>query len=1532
MDTEGGTNKAGTGQTLTRSRRRRRVWWTIGAIVAVMILLVLLTPTLLSSGPATRFISSKVSDSIPGSVQVDDLSLGWFGGQRVRGLQIHDPAGDVVAVIDEVDMPDASLLQLLRGNLNLGGIHIRANHVDIVEHDDGSTNLARALGLQQVDADKPRRTAQQRQEQRADLSMHVTVTGGRITYTPHDGEPVEVTDFRLDLNAPTIERIEGELHATVKQGNQSGRVQAKGQIHDLFDAAGAPTPERATMQIDADLAKVPVLPLDRLLNLRGRLIAVTGDMEAGQIRMSGPLLNPDVMQMVARGDRFTMDVDLRGTDRSVRAEPDSVVRFTVTPEAWPVLMEDHATLAASRLLRPFEVTVELHNLELPREMGRLDIPEGSMAAQVTVTDIEIATDNERIGTLAVRNANMAIRSDAIGRAIEAVVQAIAEQDGRQGNVAVTATINNLLLPDQSLNVDGYSAVVNGQVKDLPMAVIDEVAAMRGVLVAMLGSTLQATLEATLEPVADGGGVAGPVRLTAQAEHISLQFSGTQQPDQFTLDQPATIAINVQPNVLDEVKQAFPNMADTLAQIRLTQPTRANVQLTHLRVPWRTGEDEAFDLSSVEFAATANVENVQLDGDSRFAGMRVDTLALRLPQTRLGDPIAFDADVRMRANGTPSAIQLNGSVAGLLDESVHIVLEGTADQMPVALVDAVLGRDGQLVTLLGDQLETVRMMVNSDAERPGTYAFDLTIDSPRLRAVVKGDYSPTLVRLADGSHLRIVVTPEAFTELQQRRDIPELVVDDVNGDAGEQHDSLRLNQPMTLALTVDRLQLGWLEPDESGERRLDAANSMLDIRLTSEGGGFISPTVNQSFDVRNLDVTVSAEDLREALAIAANAEVGMAHPGPDDAQPARGRIASETRIHGLVDAQGRFRSMSELAYETQTQIRSLPTAMVDALLRQDGLLPVLLGPQFDTIDLVIQAAGDDDRSMAIRAHVVSDRLNLPLSGNYIGGPAPQITLRGAGPATLQLTPEAFTTLRRTMHSADDGEQAPPDNITLAQATTFELQLQQLAIGLRNPQLVQADGDEPEGEQPPLYDPQRTGIIATLRAPDVRLLIQRTEGVDTLDVERMELDINVPALIQPGRLSLQAQTLVAPMGRGTPARGSVESRTTISNMVNAQGRLDLSQARFETNTVVEELPVAPLDAVLSMDNQLVAVLGQRASMSIVGNFSMADNGDQLDIVLNSENAKGGISATVGEFITLRKDIVGTLRVTPEVADTLLKYGNPLLIDATASSEPIRLTISHETFRLPLMLFRTDRERALREMALDAELQLGTLTLQDSWLLGALMPELQRLAQALNRRSGRLDAQQQAHFTNLRVTVRNGIARSNDLWMQVPQALVGVQGDVNLVTGYANLNIGVGSQTLRQFGSLNNYVPAGEVFPIAVRGPLSELRKSVDFSPLFIPVATAAAQQAIGNRDIPIGEILRGISRVTLPPGARRDWPNYPADAVLQSQRQDQQPQQRPDEQPPPAQQQQPRDREPQRERPGLGDLLDLLRDRDRQDQRR
>ncbi|MEM6314496.1 MAG: hypothetical protein AAF743_10435, partial [Planctomycetota bacterium] len=128
--------------------KRRWLRWIVGVVAVLvvgLVLVVALLPTLLSTGPGTNLVLGFVNDQVNGRVAAEDLSVGWFSGASMRGVEIFEPAatGDdqLVATVKSLDT-ELTLLGALGGTLDFGEtvgvIDIHRGRVDR----NGKLNLA----------------------------------------------------------------------------------------------------------------------------------------------------------------------------------------------------------------------------------------------------------------------------------------------------------------------------------------------------------------------------------------------------------------------------------------------------------------------------------------------------------------------------------------------------------------------------------------------------------------------------------------------------------------------------------------------------------------------------------------------------------------------------------------------------------------------------------------------------------------------------------------------------------------------------------------------------------------------------------------------------------------------------------------------------------------------------------------------------------------------------------------------------------------------------------------------------------------------------------------------------------------------------------------------------------------------------------------------------------------------------------------------------------------------------------------------
>ena len=68
----------------------RRLLKALVLLIILIVVLLALMPTLLSTGPGTRFIQSTLGNALGGTMEFGDLSLGWLSGLKIDNLKFTD--------------------------------------------------------------------------------------------------------------------------------------------------------------------------------------------------------------------------------------------------------------------------------------------------------------------------------------------------------------------------------------------------------------------------------------------------------------------------------------------------------------------------------------------------------------------------------------------------------------------------------------------------------------------------------------------------------------------------------------------------------------------------------------------------------------------------------------------------------------------------------------------------------------------------------------------------------------------------------------------------------------------------------------------------------------------------------------------------------------------------------------------------------------------------------------------------------------------------------------------------------------------------------------------------------------------------------------------------------------------------------------------------------------------------------------------------------------------------------------------------
>lgn len=445
----------------------------------------------------------------------------------------------------------------------------------------------------------------------------------------------------------------------------------------------------------------------------------------------------------------------------------------------------------------------------------------------------------------------------------------------------------------------------------------------------------------------------------------------------------------------------------------------------------------------------------VDGRVAIAAPDIEPIILEqlsgdVSMTDLDGPIRLRFNGRSRQGELQGSIDLDGQVDNLFDngrlnpDAATADVEAGIEDLPVDALDRLLGLQGVLSAALGNRT-SIAISAGGDTERQ-----DVSIDAqaPNAQLTLKGTIVDKWFRLRDPATARLVVTPALVEALEG---------------LAEDEAPARLAGPVPLRLSAERLDV----PLEG----FTPARVALESVLTADDSVRLSGIENVGdLSVEGLQLLVSSPGLGEGI------HVSLA--GRPITRDRTGDLTLEADIQRLFDEAGDFQP-DEATIAARTSIAGVPTAIVDAALRQDGLLVDAAG---DTFDLSMNADTDPDGRITVSGGIESARIQardvqLAIDRHITLTQPAQLRL-GVTPGLWQrlLGDDAAYQLARTADWTIDVEslRAP---IPTARSPAFQPGATQLAAALSTASLQLAD---PES-------------AATTRLEDLRLDIAAGDGL-------------------------------------------------------------------------------------------------------------------------------------------------------------------------------------------------------------------------------------------------------------------------------------------------------------------------------------------------------------------------------------------------------------------------------------------------------
>ncbi|MAX25650.1 MAG: hypothetical protein CMJ19_14215 [Phycisphaeraceae bacterium] len=1123
----------------------------------------------------------------------------------------------------------------------------------------------------------------------------------------------------------------------------------------------------------------------------------------------------------------------------------------VTPQAWT----EFAQQSKAKLLKPFGVSLSIPTLKVPALAGKAGLKDLMAQVNLEITDVLLVAADEKLGTLQLSGTQLAIDADGTAKPVTASFKGEVTQSNQPGKFDLNITLENVLeeLSKPQSDYSNVKARIVGDVSQVGLAIFDELFQQHGLIRNAIGPTLTASIESQLQY--DATGIPqGYMNLKATAQYLNADMALSIGPDGVSQKSPGVLQMQITPGLYAAATQIQPD------QPNLLNKTFGMVfKINTLHVP-RVSEQWEFQNASIDMA-------LQLDDVFLRAKPDVESKALiklgkpswTVKSKSVGKAVAVNGGFEVSIGGAlPGKFAMDLTADNLLKDSGKLNtdaarIKGHLTLLPLQfpqvtpflsalkfnvnkLVNHVIGTKQSIemdVRLLPEDTNAVATQVPNMQVQFKTSSFAINTN---VKATIKQD----LLMLDPSSELDVKLTPELFAYLTKPRE------DDKQTAANQtlptpapatgsttqvtatttpaQTPALGLAKAVMLKGRVEELR--WpLDPSQNQQASIAVSLTADRIEPTGLPGGL-------STSMRDLKLMIGKGSPVSTIPVKLTAQMY-------EQNKAAGNLDVTLALMDLLNQP----AASDLALS----MKQIPVALIDSLSGMDGKLYALLGNRID--ELKVQASGPLDQNMAVEVSALGENLNVQ---TQVQLSEQAITLKPGSTVALQVTPQSLGLLNKAMNPQ---YKASDSTWQLTKPTQLKLTLPKLVLPKDASKINQT----------------QLGVDVTASTMSFAHRTLKT----TLSIADLKLALDAQKLTDPIFAQLDAK-INGKDENGKAYQSEMISKTTILNLINDKGEVDAVHATVKTNTAIPKLPIELLDSLLNQQGKLAGIIGPTARVSAKGSYP----GD-LNLEFVGDNTSISLPAKIDadRKMTLREDAVARIKVNKQTAEALLKYGNPILIDATESREPVMAIISAKTFSAPLANFD------IKNVVADIQLKLGTISLKDSWLLNSMGEGLGKLDKAFS-----ISSKQDAVFTPLTITMRDGITQTNDMWMQINDVKVfgksridtltiGTQGSVDLIKSTANMGLGLPAETFYSFGSsLRKYIKPGTVFEMPLSGPLNGV-KLQGLDKLAISLAATVAGGELGGNNGGLGALIGQVAgQLTTGKSyteyqSKRTWPNKP-----------------------------------------------------------
>lgn len=1376
------------------------------SILVLILLLVLLLPTLLSTGPGNSFLLGKVNAGIAGKVEADSISLGWFTGQSITGVQVLDPDSKTVISIDKIDLPGAGLFGLATGGRDLGAITVNKPVVNFTQNADGTSNIDAAFAPKK--AAKAKSSGGGSGEKSSGpfvfpepkLAFSLDVIDGQIIAETPSLPRTTVDSFVLKVVMASITSIDVKSSAKIIQDPHKGEWSADVTATDLFASDGTMQLDKMTLKSDASLTGIPIALVDAMAKQNGKLVALLGEKLDAKVNANGTLANLNG-NIDAKSQTLTVNSAVTSNSTGLTLAPGSKIKLDVSPAAWDALTKAPGQTAQAKLKAPFTLDLSIAKIAMPKSGDKLDWIHAAIDTKINLTTITLLAPAP-VGEVTLSDTSLSAKTENLQKSTAITFSAKAKHSDLNGTVNLKTDVGNPLTNEGKFNESGVTAKIDGSITQLPLALVDEFAKTKGLITRALGKTLDATVTADIQPTADGKSVSGPFSIKANSgtpgisgAPLIVDLSGDVKENTLTLNKNGSVTYTIQPDFVKELATFKDEKGKAKSPAySLINPAALKVTINSLSLPFaETARGNA------ALSAMLSLDKVELRDAGTLGDFTLSQTSVSLDSAKISDSITFKAGSQLaRGSGQTASIDANGKIvsavnasgAGTPDQAAFTVLAKVKD-LPTALIDLFMQTPeqpnraqttlGPLVNLeINANATPIKDAKNSSAGSQTT--FIVTANSETLTLNSSGSLTPTLFSLdPDKTSLTFTLKPDAARTLANQKD-----------ESSKLKDVLLAPSVLTIKIPKLTLPLPYTTPDtitaafDVGINEIVPADAMLPPDLKG---------------TRISDLKLALKETRFSETLLPKLSANLATP----LDPAVIPLTASASVKNA--------GKETQAVDVIAEFNKFPVGLVDTLAKQQGKLTLTLGPVLTKMKLGATIAKSKDKadSYIVSAEVESARMSANLGATYVQDES--LIVKEGSKLSLNLSPEAYAAW------------TPQNNAGLTQNGDSPF-----ALTSRDTQIIWKKVVGPDGKPISVIDAANSRAKLDLTCSAAFLQSDKTNSMGLNDVL---VNLDSPSLAKEIGIRVQGTAFTAgPTISGGKKTSKIESTVKLANALSDGMKLDLKKATIDATANMPNIPVAAVDAMLHKNGDLLDLLGESASLT--AKISSAPNiGGPVDLDLQSGNLKVNTKGALDKDMNLklREDAIAMLTITPQIATKYLAKLSPVLKDVKSAKDPVKVSIYKDVFFYPLQ--QSDPTKPV----VRGSLALGTMHMKRSEISGYLVKGIRAAGSTIQDRE-----EFDAKFTVLEFLMKDGVVTSNDVWFDAGDVILGTQARVNLAAkpeATAEVLLCMPGEFVRLIPGAHKRVPVEAEYAIQGAGPLSKIEyDTVQIAAEFAKIGAAAS----------------------------------------------------------------------------------------------